>query len=757
MPHMKYKWMQLNGCRLAAVSALALALPLLGQEAERDADVEMAVVATRSAEPTLETAGSATVVTGEEMLTQGATSLGDALRYEPGVTVPFDFAGQSGFVPYLGGGDQGINVRGLDGNRVSIQIDGIRQPEDFVAQAFLDAGGPGRIYFDPAVLDQLEIYKSAASTLYGSDAMGGTVDGRTVSPFSLLGDDLDGLTVSDTLTYATVNESINNRLVAAGGNGTLGGSLVYSLRDGHERDNNGDTPPNPQDFTSHAVLLTGAAKGEAWTLQATVDYFQLENFTDAVAAEGAFFGGAIVNENVTQDDERERLRLSLRGSFEPSEPLPVFDNASAHLYWQDAEFSTVNVQQGTVQFGPFPSPRDRRNEIRYQTEITGLDVQADKLIAAGNNTHLLRYGAEVSTSDVRSEFLRIDAGRPPEDRIGMAPSDVLRLGFFATDEISLGLEEKWVITPGIRYDFYEVSPDNPAAFLDRTVPPGSTEPVRAVDYENDAFAPSISVLYRWQDGLNSYFTYGRGIRNPSAEELNGVFTHGTDFIVVPNPELSEETSNSFELGVQGHRAGHSFQVAGFYNLYDDFLESNVLIQDNPDPEPDVLTTVNRREVEIYGLEMRWDWRGTESAGTWEGTETGLSFAWTEGERTDIDQPLNTVEPWRGVAYLGYASPEQRWGARLTGTFIGEKDEHDIDQTTAAGELEGVDSVFLLDATAFVRLNDHLRLSAGVNNLTDEEYFLWTTARRGTGHGSGAGADLNTQPGINGFLSLTAEF
>ena len=132
------------------------------------------------------------------MLTQGAVSLGDALRYEPGVSVPFDFAGQSGFVPYLGGGDQGINIRGLDANRVAIQLDGIRQPEDFVAQSFLGAGGPGRIYFDPAVLDQLEIFKSASSTLYGSDAMGGTVDGRTVDPQSVLGESLEGTSVTNT-------------------------------------------------------------------------------------------------------------------------------------------------------------------------------------------------------------------------------------------------------------------------------------------------------------------------------------------------------------------------------------------------------------------------------------------------------------------------------------------------------------------------------------------------------------------------------
>jgi outer membrane receptor protein involved in Fe transport len=116
-----------------------------------------------------------------------------------------------------------------------------------------------------------------------------------------------------------------------------------------------------------------------------------------------------------------------------------------------------------------------------------------------------------------------------------------------------------------------------------------------------------------------------------------------------------------------------------------------------------------------------------------------------------------VEPWRGVIYAGYEPASERWGARITGTYIGEKSEDEIDQTTDAGPLDPVDSVFLLDATAFIRFTDILRLSVGLNNITDEEYFLWSTARRGAGHGSGASADLNTQPGLNGFVSLTAEF
>lgn len=749
---------------LLALVLFTSAQPLIGQEAataaERRADIEVSVVASRTEQPTLETAGSTSTIDAEKLRRQGAVSLGDALKYEPGVSVPFDFSGGDGLVPYLSGGDQGINIRGLEGNRVSLRVDGIRQPEDFVAQSFLGAGGPGRIYFDPAVLNQVEILKSASSSLYGSDALGGTVDARTFGPAVALGASLQGQSLSNTLSYASVNDSFHNRFTGASGDGQFAAGLVYSYRTGNERRNNGDADPNPEDFTSHAIVLSTAFQSAIWRLEAVVDVFRYENFVRAHAAEGSFFGGMLVNDLVTQEEERERDRLSLRGHYTPATGNALFDGLDIHGYWQDSTASSYNIQQGSTQFGPVPVPRDRHNDIRYKTRIRGVDVQADKLVSLNQSLHEWVYGIELSQSDIESQFLRTDynpdGSTTVDDRIGMAPSEVLRMGAFARNAISWGPDERWVFTGGLRLDHYDVSPENTDAFLDRTQVPGSGESVSAVDYKNTALAPSLSLLHRWTPSLNGYLSYNRGIRNPSAEELNGVFTHGTDFIVVPNPDLKEETSDSFELGIQGATTHNTFQLAGYYNFYDDFLESLVVVESTPDPDPDVLTTVNRREVEIYGVELRWDARIDASLVGFEGLETGLSYAWTKGKRTDVNLPLNSVEPWKLVGYFGYRAPADLWSLRLTGSYIGKKSESSIDHTTDAGAIDPVDSVLLLDLTASMRFGQHWRLNAGVNNLTDESYYLWSTARRGGGHG-GAGADRNTQPGRNAFISLSASF
>jgi hemoglobin/transferrin/lactoferrin receptor protein len=720
-------------------------------DSEEDSGVEITVVATRRAQPTLETAGTSSAVGATTIIQSGSVTLSDALKYEPGVSVPFDFSGESGLVPYLGGGDQGVNIRGLEGNRVAILIDGIRQPEDFVAQSFLGAGGPGRIYFDPAVLDRIELFKSASSSLYGSDALGGTVSAQTVSPGSLLGSDLNGRALESTLTYASVNESINNRLTGAWGDGTVATSLVYSYREGEETKNNSNLDPNPQDFYSYATVWKLGYYQDTWSLGTIFDYFSYDNFTDAQAGEGAFFGGLIQNDVVTQDDKRERLRVSLDASFSPDGGTPIFDSFDASIYYQDASFETLNVQQGTV----FSAHRDRTNEITYETETFGINLQAEKSFFGAFVSQTITYGLELSKAEVSNSFIRTDfplgGGATISDRVGMAPSDVTRGGFFIQDEITLGSEGRWLVTPGLRVDSYQVDPDNTDAFLNRTIIPGTTTSVSAVDYENVAFAPSLSVLYSLTDDVNIYGLYSRGIRNPSAEELNGVFTHGTDFVVVPNADLVEEQSDSFEVGLQVSTEHHAFQFASYYNFYSNFLESNVLIVDNADPDPDVLTTVNRGDSEIYGIEVSWDWKVQESVIGAEGFEVGAAFAWTEGEDTDSGEPLNSVDPLKLTTYLGYRATNGKWGTRLTATYIAEKDGDDI-----SGDPDPTDSVTLLDLTANYAINENWGLSAGINNLTNKSYFLWSTARRGAGHGGEAGS-RNTQPGRNFFISVNAKF
>ena len=234
------------------LSFLILPTPFL-QGQNREELEPITIIATRSEKTTSSTAGMDSVITDEDLMRSGAVSLEEAFKYEPGVSIPFDFTGADPLVPYLGSGEKGINIRGMEGNRILLNIDGIRQPPEFFTAGGM--AGAGRVYFDPATLSQIELFKSSSSSLYGSDAIGGSINVRTVGPESLLGSSLLGKSFEDSLTLASVNQSFNNRLVFASGSGGLAYSLVYSFREGGERINNGSVSPDPQQFQGDAAVL----------------------------------------------------------------------------------------------------------------------------------------------------------------------------------------------------------------------------------------------------------------------------------------------------------------------------------------------------------------------------------------------------------------------------------------------------------------------------------------------------------------------
>jgi hemoglobin/transferrin/lactoferrin receptor protein len=252
---------------------------------------------------------------------------------------------------------------------------------------------------------------------------------------------------------------------------------------------------------------------------------------------------------------------------------------------------------------------------------------------------------------------------------------------------------------------------------------------------------------------NIYLTYNKGIRNPSAEELNGFFEHpptgDRPVIIRPNPSLQEEKSDSFEFGTQSKTGKNLTSFASFLNSYDDFIS----LEEQADPNLDVFSNQNVGNVRIYGFELALERDVGDLIDTLNGVSTGISTAWSKGMKLDDDLPLNTIEPWKTVFFVEYDEKE-KWGFRMSATYRAAKRLKDLDSTS--GDVPIGDS-FVLDLVNWLRLNEVFQLRIGINNLTNEDYFLWSSARRGGGHVSTSTEARNMQPGTNGYLSLLASF
>jgi len=713
---------------------------------------------TATANPTswLSTPGSGVLIKQKDFLAFGGLDLGDVVKYDPTVSAPYNYGSADGTFGYGQTGYTGYNIRGIEGNRILMLVDGIRQPELFISTSFGQdsdtAGGAGRDYYDPAMFETTEILKGSASALYGSDALGGVVSFRTPTPYDFFTHtekDYAGLL---RLQYFGSNDSKAGQAFFAFRDDDFSFLLGFAGRNGEETQNNGTERPNPAEFDSQSYLLKFNWEASSTnTFGLTYEKFNRNRFTNALSASSSSF--PLFDKQILNWENQERDRFSVRWDYAP-EANAWFDTVESQLYFQATSNASTNHSESM-------GGRVRDQHIDFTNEIYGLQSTFRK----SGLHHKLTYGIDVSKSHSENSFQRHENGSfpPPTNRISFAPSDTLRAAMFFQDQYSPSVNSPWFFIGGLRLDYYQITPELSDDYLERIrrISAGRSVIEPAEKHELLSLSPRLDVMYKVSNETSLYAQYSHGIRNPTAEELSMIFDHppsasnpvGT--ITIPNPNLEEEKSHSFELGYKHENNAKRLNASVFYNHYTDFIENGV---DTGHTAPDgrtILTTVNRGTVDIYGFELGGSWQAGQWAESLQGLEVGLSTGKSWGIDRERDEWLNSIEPWKNIAWIGYTSPDENYGARLTGTYVAKVSK--VDETR--GELFLPPAYFILDLSAYWVISENLTLNGGVNNLTNEKYWLWSGSRRAGGHipNSSAVNDRSTAPGTNAFISLTYQF
>lgn len=115
------------------------------------------ITATRTEQAVDSVPSTVSVQTREQLDRQNVNNIKELVRYEPGVSV--GGAGQRA-------GITGYNIRGIDGNRILTQIDGVELPNDFFSGPYAQTH---RNYVDPDIVKRVEILRGP--DLGASDAV----------------------------------------------------------------------------------------------------------------------------------------------------------------------------------------------------------------------------------------------------------------------------------------------------------------------------------------------------------------------------------------------------------------------------------------------------------------------------------------------------------------------------------------------------------------------------------------------------------
>ena len=212
-------------------------------------ELAMVTVVGKLPEPLREAAATVSVITAEQIEMAVAFDLQDALRHEPGISVGRD--------PHRFGSGA-VNVRGLGGNRVLVETDGVPAAKTFATGSYSNAG---RQFADLELVRRIELLRGPASALYGSDAIAGVVAITTMDPADLL-EPGARFAARARAGYAGDDQSVMAGLTVATRQGPFEALLAWTRREGDEFDNNSGRPAaNPRQSTADALLARAAFDG----------------------------------------------------------------------------------------------------------------------------------------------------------------------------------------------------------------------------------------------------------------------------------------------------------------------------------------------------------------------------------------------------------------------------------------------------------------------------------------------------------------
>ncbi len=722
---------------------------------------QVTISATRQEQDVNSVPSTISVHDRQELDRQNVNTIKELVRYEPGVSV--GGTGQRG-------GVSGYNIRGIDGDRILTQVDGVEIPDSFFNGPYAKTQ---RNYVDPEIVKRVEILRGPASVLYGSNAIGGAVSYFTLDPDDIIkpGQDVGARLKTG---YSSADRSWLKSGTVAGRAGDFDGLLHLSQRDGHETESYGNhggtglsrTAANPEDVkTTNVLAKAGWNYNDDDRLAFTYEKFK--NRIDAnekSAVGGPFNQGQPLGmyRSRTGTDTVSRERFGLENSM-------VVDSAVADNLKLSLNYQTAKTDQNTLEdYFPFTRNVLRSRNTTYEEKQWVLDAQADKAFQIADTDHLLTYGATVKNQKVTGSRsgsgVCLAVGRGCTAVGANSPSDYLvkssdfpdptinTYSLFAQDEISWN---DWTFMPGLRYDYTKLTPHITQEFLN-TVAAADKSSVSDKEKVWHRLSPKFGLTYALSDEYTWYGQYAEGFRTPSAKALYGRFTNlGEGYSVEPNPDLEPEKSKSFETGLRGTFDAGSFDVAVFYNKYRDFINEDAIT-----PGYDELTfqSNNIKHATIKGAEIKGR-LNLDAFGAPHGLYNIGSVAYAHGRNDDTGEPINSVNPLKAVLGLGYE--QENYGALVSWTLVKRKDQVDDSNFFSP---DGTSTQFkspgygVIDLSGFYKVTRDVTVNAGLYNLTDKKYWNWDDVRGYDSVGEAgvinpANMDRLTAPGRNFAINL----
>ena len=667
------------------------------------------------------------VVTTEEIREEPNPSLDQVIENIPGVNVTRSSGYSAATVQIRGSNTfQGGGI----GTRVNAFYDGfpINSPE---------TGGIVWTNVNMNAADKVEVVKGAASTLYGSAAMGGVVNvfGSLPDKFEVKGGAslgfYDATPDSDQSVYRDgYTPWLWNTYI---GIGDKTDKFNYSLLYTHSEDDgyrdNSQTQLNDIKFkarydidASQYLQLTsyyneteaGYVSTWPYNLELSPSFTTIytpyperaydladDVYTDDIVKRKNMLVGLnyvnLLTDNLSLDSRVYYTRNEYRIDYNPTDTAQVY-GFSFPVPFPPFVY-TLNV------YDKDPGEYNENKTDRYGAGL--------KLDWRASEQHRLLFGIDGNIVDLASTQYRPDMPVPGE----LGDVQEKNIALFVQDEFKM--TDRLTALLSLRYDWSGIDADE-VSYTDYTSEADTTVTAAIENKSVDAISPRLALNFKAADDLSFRASVGKSFRAPTLSER---FVRDAGlFVGNPNPALDKETMTGYEVGFFKNFGDKvSLDVAGYINDYDNLIESRNI---NPSGFPIIFLYENIAKARIWGIETSLNIRPTNTL------NFGLGYSYMNAKDKSSDggalaSSQNPEPDWLAYRPEHTASvsatwhPTNRLALNTNGRYVS---QYKSVSTYSNLERENYPGDFIVfNAGAKYQATDNVKVSFLCKNITNEQY------------------------------------
>jgi tonB-dependent hemoglobin/transferrin/lactoferrin receptor family protein len=652
--------------------------------------------------------------------------------------------------------NKGFAMRGVEGNRVGISIDGVNLPDSEENSLYARYGNfnSSRLSIDPELVQGIDIMRGADSFNAGSGSLGGSVNYRTLGADDII---LPGKKWGVLLKngYASKNREWTHTVGTAYKGDKFDATLLYSYRNGHEMKSRG----NGEDISGNARGIPDPSHHKNHSYLAKMGYFITPSHRVSASFNGQSADNFIDEKSYTLNlsswreskDIGKRYNANLAYEYFP-ENNRWLSYLRTDLDWQKTDIGSKNYKGGRRYNSDLTKllPQKHLYEIQdthMNTRFMRASLRAELMpweSPWGSHQFTLRSGISQKDFDNRNNH------EYPNDKDSSAKDSesiqhpVRTRSFFAQLQDSVTWNDMFSSQLGVRYDWDELVPQD----LKATCRACSRKPASNTF---QSLSGSLGLDAQLNDIWKVGYNVSSGFRIPTASEMYFSYEHPAGNWI-PNPDLKAEQALNQSIHIQAAHQLGLFGLNVYHTRYKNFLTEqestykkwnkfynshSASYGQQPYYTTIAQQAVNIDRARISGLEFNSKVNLDQVISTIpQGWKFLANLGYAKGKLSGTEASLLSIQPIKVILGVGYEDPNDRWGINAKASYLGAKKAKDaqvvqytsnfVREVKTYPYLNG--SAVLFDLYGFYKVNRHVTLRAGVYNILNRKYHTWDTLR-----------------------------